>query len=154
MQNKKENSAEYKCEDFYLKRSNTFSLIRYGLDQWANPDMTWNNWEKIKPFIRKTPDYIIISKEKNESYLLEAKGCKTNFMLKKEDWEQYDKWDWIDSEENNLVFFIYDFVSRNQKHVKMSKMNELVRSGKYEWEWIDEDTPRPKEVMYIPFELL
>tara|TARA_R100000664_G_scaffold15236_1_gene23717 strand:+ start:305 stop:769 length:465 start_codon:yes stop_codon:yes gene_type:complete len=154
MKHSGKNPSELKCEEFYSKRKNSFILIRYGLDQWANPDMTWNNWEKIKPFIRKTPDYIIVSKEKNQSYLLEVKSAKETFMLKKEDWEQYDKWDWIDSDEDNLIFYIYDFESKTQKHVKMSKIRKIVKSGEYKWEWIDEDTPRPKEVMYIPFELL
>ncbi len=152
--NKKENSAEYKCEEFYNRNSNKFIMIRYGLDQWANPEMTWDNWEKIKPFVRKTPDYLIICKDVEKSYLLEAKGCKKTLMLKKEDWEEYDKWDWIHIDEDCLVFYVFDFDTKTEKHVKMSELRKIVKSGQYKWEWIDEDTPRPKEAMMIPFNIL
>ena len=150
---KEGNPAEIKCEEFYSRNKKHYHFIRYGLDQMSNYDMTWGDWEKIGSFVKKTPDYLIIEKNGDASYLLEAKGCKGKFMLKKEDWEQYDMWDYADLKEATLVFYIYDFSSNTQKHVKMEKLRKLVKSDNYKWVEIDKDT-RPKDVMFIPFQEL
>ena len=110
--------AEDKLEKYYNSKANT-KFLRYGPDHMVAPVQT-KFYVKIDPFIRNTPDYIIMNKG---AYFLEAKGCHDIAKFKIDDLKSYAKWNDI----MPLSFFVFSTMYQKIIQFDIGQLRYLIK---------------------------
>ena len=131
--------AEDKLEKYYNSKANT-KFLRYGPDHMVAPVQT-KFYVKIDPFIRNTPDYIIMNKG---AYFLEAKGCHYIAKFKIDDLKSYAKWNDI----MPLSFFVFSTMYQKIIQFDIGQLRYLIIKKQYKTERYPDNN---KEYYPIPF---
>ena len=148
---RKENIAEKILIDKY-KDDEDVLIIKYGLDL-LHVDMPMNLFCKISNVIRKTPDYIMVSKKGSGAYFVEAKGCKMYLKLKLEDLVAYSTWHRTMSSEMDLLIFVYDSNTRTDTFITLHRLKYLINKHKYKVKEFFDNKKRYYEIPYADIKI-
>jgi hypothetical protein len=117
------NLGEIECIKHYTNQDDVH-FIRYGLDLMHAKEIKGYQFNRMGSFVRATPDYIVIGKQ---AKLVEAKCGGTHIKMKRDDLNQYFKW----NIEMPVEIFCFSTTENEFSQVTMKDLTALIKKNKY-----------------------